>query len=235
MEKARKSRVKKDDIGYGYYSTFPSQLRKLLDKPDMTQEKLAVALDISRQSVAQWKDGKTMPDIYYLKKIADFFDVPYEYLLDGVQSEKKENIEINKRLNLSDSAIEALKNFTHVPASIEIINFLLASDTFSKFIDTLYDQFRQEHYLANEQYRKEALPESTQILAAIEIDDLKQIHITKIRGLAEQIMKEYIAQPNPAATESSKAILAFYGWGEQAKKLPGLESSQPAEEGDGNG
>jgi len=108
VENAKKARIKKSEIGYGYESIFPTQLRKLLERHGVTQETLARELCISRQSVAQWKDGKTMPDIYYLKKISDFFSVPYEYLLDGVESEKKENVDIGRSLGLSDDAIKTL-------------------------------------------------------------------------------------------------------------------------------
>lgn len=81
MPEARKKRVKKVDIGYGYDSIFPKNLRTLLDMPDMTQDKLASHLGVARQSVAQWKDGKTMPDIYYLEKISEYFDVSTDFLL----------------------------------------------------------------------------------------------------------------------------------------------------------
>jgi len=137
MENARKTRVKKSDIGYGYDSVFPSQLRKLLDKPDMTQEKLADSLGVARQSVAQWKDGKTMPDIYYLKKIAEFFDVPYEYLLNGGDNEKKENIDVGQVTGFSDEAIEKLKrmNNDHEGTFLTaVLNYLISHDRFMNFL-----------------------------------------------------------------------------------------------------
>lgn len=106
MGNARK-RVKKTDIGYGHDSIFPTQLRKLLE--NSTQEKLAESLGVSRQAVAQWKDGNTIPDIYYLKKIAEFFNVSYEFLLDGISAQNKENVDISKELGLSDKSIKNVK------------------------------------------------------------------------------------------------------------------------------
>jgi len=111
MENARKKRVKKTDINYDFKSIFPEQLRKLLENRNVTQEELAMHLGVARQSVSQWKDGKTMPNIYYLKKISAFFDVPYEYLLDGIQNENKENVNIGTELGLSDEAILILREY----------------------------------------------------------------------------------------------------------------------------
>jgi len=79
MAKARNARTTKESINYGYDSTFPEILRRLLE--GTTQDSLATHCGVARQSVAQWKDGKTKPDIYYLEKIADFFNVPTDYLL----------------------------------------------------------------------------------------------------------------------------------------------------------
>lgn len=79
MSEVKKSRTTKEEIDYGYYSEFPKRLRMLLEKT--TQGELAAACNVARQSVAQWKDGNTKPDIYYLGKIADFFNVSTDYLL----------------------------------------------------------------------------------------------------------------------------------------------------------
>ena len=105
MEKARKARTTKEDIDYGYDSDFPIVLRKLLQKT--TQDKLAEHCGVARQSVAQWKDGKTKPDIYYLGKIADFFEVSTDYLL-GLTPHDTPNVEtraIAEKLGLSEKAI----------------------------------------------------------------------------------------------------------------------------------
>lgn len=76
---ATKKRVRKSDINYGYDSAFPSVLRELLQ--EHTQEELAQCVGVQRQAIAQWKDGKTKPDVYYLSLIADFFEVTTDYLL----------------------------------------------------------------------------------------------------------------------------------------------------------
>lgn len=106
MDNARKTRTKKEDIGYGYDSIFPGRLRGLLE--GTTQDKLAEYVGIARQSVAQWKDGKTKPDIYYLGKIANFFGVSTDYLLGRAEKPTPEMTDIHRVTSLSTKAIERL-------------------------------------------------------------------------------------------------------------------------------
>ena len=109
--KPRKTRTKKEDINYGYDSKFPTILRALLE--NTTQDELAKYCDVARQSVAQWKDGKTKPDIYYLEKIARFFKVSTDYLL-GLTDKRTANMEIRHiadELNLPENSVEKLREF----------------------------------------------------------------------------------------------------------------------------
>lgn len=69
------------DEQQGYNLPFPKQLRKLLETSGTNQQVLADHVGVSRQTIAQWKDGKTVPNIYSLQKMTSFFQVSYEYLL----------------------------------------------------------------------------------------------------------------------------------------------------------
>ncbi len=53
------------------------QLRKL---NNMTQEELAEKLDVSRQAVAKWESGETVPDLERCKILADIFGVTLDDL-----------------------------------------------------------------------------------------------------------------------------------------------------------
>ena len=59
---------------------FAKRLRSLLEEQNITQLVLAKAIGVSRQSVGQWENGKTIPDILDLKKISIFFGVSADYL-----------------------------------------------------------------------------------------------------------------------------------------------------------
>lgn len=63
-----------------YYLPFPTRLRQLMDDAGASQQALADYVGVMRQAVAQWKDGKTIPDMYNFKRIAEFFKIPYELL-----------------------------------------------------------------------------------------------------------------------------------------------------------
>lgn len=62
-------------------SSFPSKLRDLLSERHVTQQELADICDVTRQSISQWQNGFTSPDIAALRKIAEYFHVSTDYLL----------------------------------------------------------------------------------------------------------------------------------------------------------
>ena len=137
MEKARRARATKKAIGYGYDSTFPTRLRELLQASDVTQESLASALDISRQSVAQWKDGKTMPDIRYLEGIAKYFDVSADWLIGLSKYKKNECESISAtEIGLSETAIYTLQCFSEFFSGdyiLPTVNLLIEQECPSPF------------------------------------------------------------------------------------------------------
>ena len=91
-----------------YLLPFPRRFRLLIDETRVSQQEIADCVGVTRQAVAQWKDGKTNPDLYSFKKIADFFKVPLEYLLGETDSRVPENMKLADELKLSDRAIERL-------------------------------------------------------------------------------------------------------------------------------
>ena len=57
------------------------QLKALRKEKNVSQEKLATYLNISYQSVSKWENGNAYPDIQLLPKIARFFDISIDELL----------------------------------------------------------------------------------------------------------------------------------------------------------
>ena len=54
---------------------FSNQLSRLRKEMKITQELLAEKCDVSRQAVAKWESGESLPSIYKLIEIAELFNV----------------------------------------------------------------------------------------------------------------------------------------------------------------
>lgn len=65
------------------------KIKKLRKAQDITQEKLADYLNISYQAVSKWENGLALPDIALLPKLANFFGVSTDELLDLKTSENE--------------------------------------------------------------------------------------------------------------------------------------------------
>ena len=57
-------------------------IKKLRKTKGLTQEQLAQQLYVTRQLISKWEQGKSLPDIENLKKLASIFEVPLSDLLD---------------------------------------------------------------------------------------------------------------------------------------------------------
>ena len=59
------------------------QIVKLRKRANLTQEQLAEKYDVSRQAVAKWENGESIPDIYNIIQIAELFNVSLDFLVLG--------------------------------------------------------------------------------------------------------------------------------------------------------
>ena len=84
--------------------------KKLKDarlKAGLTQEQVADKIMVSRQTISNWENGKSLPDIVSIIKLSDLYQISLDVLLKGDQK-MKEKIEkdvyvasSNKRLILT--------------------------------------------------------------------------------------------------------------------------------------
>ena len=49
----------------------------------MTQEQVAGLLEVSRQTISNWENAKSYPDIVSVIKMSECYDVSLDYLLRG--------------------------------------------------------------------------------------------------------------------------------------------------------
>ncbi len=74
----------------------------------ITQSELAEQLNYSDKAVSKWERAESIPDVYVLKQIADFFGVKVDVLISDPKPEKRKLINISKRrafISLASCAI----------------------------------------------------------------------------------------------------------------------------------
>lgn len=133
------------DSNDSYFQPFPRRMRLLIDETRVSQQDIADYVGVSRQAVSQWKDGKTIPDMYNFKRIAEFFKVPPEYLYGETDSRVKENLALADSIGLSDKAIAKLQAWTSEKESglishatkTEVLSDIIADTDFDNFIRRL--------------------------------------------------------------------------------------------------
>ncbi|QRN85414.1 helix-turn-helix transcriptional regulator [Clostridia bacterium] len=73
--------------------TFGEKLQMLRKQKGMSQEQLAVQVEVSRQSISKWELGESSPDIDRILILSRYFGVSTDYLLDDTWEEKEEEKE----------------------------------------------------------------------------------------------------------------------------------------------
>lgn len=80
-------------------------------KAGLTQEQVAEKVMVSRQTISNWENGKSLPDIISIMKLSDLYQISLDELLKG-DTKMKEKIEKdvkvakgNKRLLLTTAIL----------------------------------------------------------------------------------------------------------------------------------
>lgn len=63
--------------------TTAEKILSLIQERGIEQQKLAAHLGINKQTISDWKSGKTKSYTKYIDKIAEFFNVSTDYLLSN--------------------------------------------------------------------------------------------------------------------------------------------------------
>ena len=71
---------------------FDANIRYLRKKENLSQEEFAERFGVSRQSVAKWESGESLPDVIKCREIADH----YELSIDTLISVSLEGLETNE-------------------------------------------------------------------------------------------------------------------------------------------
>lgn len=78
-------------------------IKRIRKSKGLSQEELAIKLNVVRQTVSKWENGSNMPDISLLAELADFYDVSIPEIIDGERKSENMNEEVKETvLKLSD-------------------------------------------------------------------------------------------------------------------------------------
>ena len=64
-------------------------LKAIRKKKKYSQQKVALDLDISREALSYYENGKRNPDIQMLRILSNYFNVSIDFLINGKEFEKK--------------------------------------------------------------------------------------------------------------------------------------------------
>ena len=64
-----------------------NQLKLMRSRKGMTHEEVAEHIGVSRQAVAKWEKGDTLPDVESCVKLADLYGVPLDALVRGLKDQ----------------------------------------------------------------------------------------------------------------------------------------------------
>lgn len=90
---------------------FQENLKVLRKKKGMTQEELAVRLNVVRQTVSKWEKGLSVPDSDLLVKLAEVLDVPVSRLLGAEIEDEAQSDALTEQLSRINEQL-AIKNRT---------------------------------------------------------------------------------------------------------------------------
>lgn len=107
-------------------ATFADRLQDLIAESKKTIVEISKDTGISTGALSNYQNDKVAASITNLKTLAEYFDVPSDYLLGLVDNIKRENIEASRQYGLTDKACECLKMLAASPGVIlKVINALL--------------------------------------------------------------------------------------------------------------
>lgn len=115
---------------------FADKLTYLRKKHSMTQEDLAIKMEVSRQSVSKWEAAMAMPDIKKIIKLSEIFGVSTDFLLNEdlqiedlskeLSSETKDELFKGRKIEM-DWAKSYLKDSVKFAKTIALAVFIFVS------------------------------------------------------------------------------------------------------------
>lgn len=94
-----------------------SKIKQARKDAGVTQEDAAEALGVSRQTISNWENEKTYPDIISVLKMSDLYQVSLDYLLKG-------ELPMNNYINYLDESTNTVKSRNRLEGLMVLIGYL---------------------------------------------------------------------------------------------------------------
>ena len=92
------------------------RLKELRTAHKLSQQKVADYLHVSRSTVGMWETGASQPDTGNLKKIADYFGVSIDYLLEQPPQNIKVPVLGSVAAGIPIEAVENIEDYEEIPS-----------------------------------------------------------------------------------------------------------------------
>lgn len=130
---------------------FGKRLRSLREREKKTQQQIAEILNVTTRSYVKWENGDCLPNTHALNKLAEYYNVPTDYLLLKTDYVTIGNEAIQERTGLSATTIDYLakerRNFVSaatyygiMPDALNVGGFLNIGRILSIMIEISQDE-----------------------------------------------------------------------------------------------
>ena len=119
--------------GIGTRTVLGQRLRELREELGASQEDIAQAVKLSRQSVSLYEKAERLPDADILKRFAVHFDVTTDYLIGLTINRNVDNRAYGDTLGLTDESIEVLRNTSK--DRLYLVNTAISTGLLADFVE----------------------------------------------------------------------------------------------------
>ena len=97
-----------------------SKIKAARIEKKLTQEQVAELLGVSRQTISNWENGKSYPDIISVIKMSECYDVSLDYLLKGEQKMKTYYDYLEESTNVVKKQHQQKQNYYNSLLSVDL-------------------------------------------------------------------------------------------------------------------
>lgn len=120
--------------------TIGDRIRAIRAAHDLSQEDLAEALDVTRETIGQWERGLTPPSLSSIIKICDLYHVDADYIMGRLDCQTHDLQYVHDLTGLSEDAINQLMTINEsnrATRRIDILSRLITHRSFSYLLSLL--------------------------------------------------------------------------------------------------